>query len=870
MLVLFAVDTATQRLWVLRQVGALPSGAPTFAPWVPLGNQVDALSAPTLMQAGAEVFTADLNQTVYRMVQTAGDIVWSTDQLAAPTPSGARPKNVATHSMHVTILDTGQAPLGGIILDVTADRPATIVTQELSHQIGPSTPAKIPVDQTGTLMVAMRATGLTPPILTFTTTNANGSCVSRWCQGDVVELKAGETAIPPCPQSVANRLADKDPGKPITAASLAAAGLLSEKYSDPSGAVSAITSSGQWMLQHPQGNANLLALDQVETRHWRVSFIDPAGPSFEELTPERGHALLLQAHAKRAEVGDFDSFLGDILNFFKHLWEELEEIAATIVDDVLHLLVNGVDFIVETLRQAADALETVFNRILEGLKEVWQAILDVVNFIKQLFEWGDILLAHQVIKASISSLLNAAVAQMTKAETVVQQRFAAIEKEITTIFANLEQHFEPGQSFNDNADKQPATPAGGSGHALGASSLNTGYAQHGTRCNYVHSRAKTYFGSAGAAVISVAGTGDQNAILSRVQQHWGGGKLNASTSALQGFVTGKISDPHDFFDLVIVDFLTACRDVVVLILDGVEDVTLAVMAAAVNAIEALQKSWTAVIDIPVISWLYKHVITDGDDLTLLDVLSLIIAVPGTILYKLMNDGAAPFANTPEVQQIIASGLPWPQLAASGLTAEGGGIPQSLISVCGVMAGVADFFGAFISMGTDALAFTDEPLKGLPTFLSWTSLIQGVASQALGAPWTQFNVDSSRWTPADTWTVSLWGGSILPLAYDSVFTCATGALARYTDILGPVLDTGVGAALTGIAVTTMVKQLEQGAPYTGWDAANSLVPQVGRIFKFLLLTKDTEAEPVALVILLALDLILGIGATVTQVGSAVEG
>jgi hypothetical protein len=49
----------------------------------------------------------------------------------------------------------------------------------------------------------------------------------------------------------------------------------------------------------------------------------------------------------------------------------------------------------------------------------------------------------------------------------------------------------------------------------------------------------------------------------------------------------------------------------------------------------------------------------GDDLSILDVLSLILAVPVTILYKVIFDGKAPFSATPEIEQIIQSGLPWP-------------------------------------------------------------------------------------------------------------------------------------------------------------------------------------------------------------------
>ena len=875
LLVLFAVETTTRRLWVLRQTAESASGAPVFAPWVALGNQIGAISAPAMMQAGAEVFVAGLDQTVSRMTQAASDMVWSLERLAAPTASTTAPKSLATYSMHLTVLTAQQTPLGGAIVTVTADRPVTIVAEELSHQIGPNTPGQLPVDATGTILVAARASDFTPPIVTFTVANADGSKAQRWCHGDVAQLKQSDIAVPPSPQSVANRLAGKDPGKPITVATLSAAGLISPKYGDPSGAVSAVTSAGQWMRQNPQETPNGLTLEHVEVRHWRLSFTDPAGPRFEVLNEAQGLECLTRARSPQDGEGGSAGFLGDILNFFKYLWDKLEEISAHLVDDVLHLVINDVKWIVKTLRQAADALSTVFNRIIGDLKKVWQAIVDVVEFIMQLFEWDDTLLTHRVIKSCINSLLTTAVAQMGQAEDVVAGWFNAVETNVANVFDDLEQHFEQRQTFNNLADAQPPTPAGGSGHALGASTLNTGYAQNGTRCNYVHSRTKTYFGSGGGRALlagtALARVGDTAPILSEVQQHWAGSHTNTATTKLQNFVTGTITDAHSFFDLVMLDLLIAAKDLVLLILEGLEDITLAVMQAAVDAVTGLQATWNTTIEIPVISWLYKHVITNGEDLTILDVLCLIFAVPGTILYKIMHDGAPPFSNTPAVQKLITNGLPWPQIGGGSVIAvQDAGISADIIELLGVVAGVAAFFGTFITLGNDLLVFIDDPLPGLPTFLSWTSVIQGVASQALGAPFSQFASGAGNWTTADSTTVGLWCGSLVPLLYDSVFSVATGKLAKYTPELGPVLDTGVGAALTGIAIWTIVEQRKQGSPYTGWDAANSLVPQLGRAFKFLLLTKNTEAAPAAAVLTGVLDVVLGVGATVTQIGDAIEG
>jgi hypothetical protein len=126
LLMLFAKETATNSLWILRQTGTGTGGAPAFASWVNLGNAVDAVACPALMQSDAEIYAVDMQQTVYHFAQTS-DRVWASQRLAAPTPSTAPPKNIAATTMHVTTLDGTQAPVGNAIVTITSDQPATLI-----------------------------------------------------------------------------------------------------------------------------------------------------------------------------------------------------------------------------------------------------------------------------------------------------------------------------------------------------------------------------------------------------------------------------------------------------------------------------------------------------------------------------------------------------------------------------------------------------------------------------------------------------------------------------------------------------------------------------------------------------------------------
>ena len=92
--------------------------------------------------------------------------------------------------------------------------------------------------------------------------------------------------------------------------------------------------------------------------------------------------------------------------------------------------------------------------------------------------------------------------------------------------------------------------------------------------------------------------------------------------------------------IAVIDLIEAGVLLTLGIADALLDVALRLVQAA---FEGIKNILNAPLEIPLISWLYKEFIS-GDDLTLLDLMSLVIAVPSTLLYKLMNSNNAPFTD----------------------------------------------------------------------------------------------------------------------------------------------------------------------------------------------------------------------------------
>ena len=68
---------------------------------------------------------------------------------------------------------------------------------------------------------------------------------------------------------------------------------------------------------------------------------------------------------------------------------------------------------------------------MQGLVDVYNAIKNVLTWLKQLFEWGDILNTHLVIKAMINSALTELIDDIDIAEAAVKAKFADVTSQIT-------------------------------------------------------------------------------------------------------------------------------------------------------------------------------------------------------------------------------------------------------------------------------------------------------------------------------------------------------------------------------------------------------------------------------------------------------
>lgn len=880
---LFALEAGqTPRLWYLP---VLPSSPDSPSAWVNLGSALQSIAAPLQSRFGPELFLVDLDTDVMHMVRTvdaatpadATNQVWVTRKVAEPTDASdasVTPANVASYNMEVMAVDSNGTPVPSQVLTLSCDHATTVLVDGLAHQIDPSSRIKVQTDIGGQAVVKIQAMDLKPPLVTL-----SAGSISRACRGDQVQPCAGETPAKPLATSVCARLQGQDPTRPLTTAALQAPTptpqnpqiklqpLMAPSYqpTKDGDATGAIKAMGQWIDPAHQASDGTLITAGLTTPHWRLDFSDPAGPVFTVLGDDEARALTASAPPVQAAMlapdGSFLGHLfGDIAHFFKHVWNELTHFA-TWVDDGLHILFNdAIHFVIKTVKEAGEALETVFSRIVEGLKKAYDAVKDAIEWLKTLFDWQDILHTHEVLKqVFLTTLDNFAGIDIDTAKTQISKFFDGLEDKVNTALGGTDKVFGSA-SFNDYANNQAsaatlraagALPAAG-GNLLAATSLRDAHHAHASQCNYVQGKTKANaecFSSTTAAAAEADSPCGPNPLSNLTDD-----LIDAFTTKAKGaasYAQGQQSDAGNLFDLGIVDIL---KKIVEELLDGAiqtaEKLLLAVLDIIACALGKLRGILTAAIHIPVISWLYTHVITDGDQLTILDVLCLAMAVPTTIIYKLFNDDRAPFAAGDA--QSVANGLPfpthWPDgtpllLASRSLAGEPATLSDQVLAALGFSAGILSMFNAFLFVLGDLAAIivcnpevgsVSKPLDVVISFLSLVAYAAqiglagpGVCTAGIAGEQASVVVSAGFWS----WLI----GSGLPWLVDVIMFTMSRLEVELKDQVGPIVDSAFGALALGLGIWAAVEQAHE--TDGGLDVALDVVAPFGCCFRFMAAIPD---------------------------------
>ncbi len=325
--------------------------------------------------------------------------------------------------------------------------------------------------------------------------------------------------------------------------------------------------------------------------------------------------------AKQLSVGgifqNIEHTFGDVWQAIKKGFFKVTHLVIEKVKEGIKIIINGIEDAVHVIVHYAEQVWHIIQMVLEKIGVFFK---DVIRWLGYIFKWQDILRTHDVLKNVFHQGFNLAISKLSSAEDTVRQVFSTVRERVLGQDLSSKLGNFHNQGLKDAAQRNQ--------NNLLFTSPESNWALHQVTNGNV-SAGKPF--SAEDLKLSVQDLGDIAADEIRVLE-------NAFTAL--GEEIAKNFEHLSIGELV--EKLLAILEET--LIDTIENIALGVLEVAKLAIKAIAALLNVRWNIPVITPLYENVIAPGSQLSLLDLLCLLVAIPTTIVYKIAV-GETPFSAT---------------------------------------------------------------------------------------------------------------------------------------------------------------------------------------------------------------------------------
>ena len=281
-------------------------------------------------------------------------------------------------------------------------------------------------------------------------------------------------------------------------------------------------------------------------------------------------------------------------------------------------------FTLDTLEMIGNALTWIFDKVLE----IIETVIEWIGFI---FDWGDIQATHR----SIVSLTNGALDTWAQKADMASNSINAYFDGLRDVIQGVN-----GESLPDKLGSAPADKGTVDTNRPGNSAMDS------TKVKWSQYQC-THGGAYKGAVVQ--DTQDTRAGATPFEEFWSGvlGPLvetlgdmlhDVGRSIFDMFNPTSSTSPKEVLSELGTDLLLD-------VLDGIKEIANGLAQIGSSLLNDFKSALNYKITIPVFSFLYKEFLSGGSDLTVLDGLALILAIPVTIATKLIKSEAPPDMTT---------------------------------------------------------------------------------------------------------------------------------------------------------------------------------------------------------------------------------
>ena len=573
-----------------------------------------------------ELFVVKGDNTLRYIYQDPVSSLWRESKI--PLPSLKKIIHLNTYTTHVSLRDGKERPLASKDVLLTASSWVYATINGESHSVDDKTPVSIRPDAQGNLTIIVEVDSISVPVFhlkaDYLPEAVHINPGQKVIDG-LKKIKSGDdlkTAYLPD----GSKLIDKtlDDGTLQNAA--LAVNQLSQLYTTLPSDGSPKQAGGARRDASAPTTTQLFAFQHIDNK-----FVSHQGDDAQALyqslrRPAIRGAGLKSMSAAAGEPDFLDPIWIDIGDFFS--WVESGLVKAG--EWFLNVLEAGAEFLINIggkfFRFVINALEEVFKVIDWVLKETLG--IDLEKFIKWLgfiFNWDDIKLTHRVLVNLSNQTINYGKAQVAGLETSVTAWFEDLKKKAKA----LQPHADGDTSVQDQRRQQEKNIP-----AESADKFSDFFASPGGNWGNYH--------------LHHSGVFDQSYPDAQAK--------DPITAFFNDVVYPTLESIHQTADQLMKDFKKAysdetltfnqivqmlAADTITGLLDAIEKIVVGLLKFMEDLITFLQNIINVPINIPFFSGLYKWLA--DDDLTILDAVCLMFAVPVTIFYKLIFE-KAPFAD----------------------------------------------------------------------------------------------------------------------------------------------------------------------------------------------------------------------------------
>ncbi|MEZ4716787.1 MAG: hypothetical protein R2851_11970 [Caldilineaceae bacterium] len=359
---------------------------------------------------------------------------------------------------------------------------------------------------------------------------------------------------------------------------------------------------------------------------------------------------------------------GGFFSWLKKAWEAIKKAVKEAAGSVAKFVISVGKSIYVGLQYVIDGVVHVVKQVVHDIEDIAIAVgsffvalgKDIDKALEALsiiFHLDKVLAPAGMIQQMFTTMIDGLPALLAGAKSNVDDFFASAESKIADAFNNIIAELEGGglqaaaagalagmgdlqgmgKTSRDVFTVGPKGSSQASSHAVPGM-----WSAHKVRQNYSG-------GSIRAASGGLPGVGDgnlPNLFQAYVTSMQSGSGASAFTTMKSGFHSGvKVSSPKEFFDTALADFLKFVENLVENVLQLTQEMVDGVITDA-GEISAFLGA-TAGADIPVLSAIWEAL--TGNALTLIELLSFVIAIPVTLVYRVV-EGSYPSAT------VTASGV----------------------------------------------------------------------------------------------------------------------------------------------------------------------------------------------------------------------